>query len=912
MSRTTSRILISALVLFQFGGSTVACGGGGENEEADDGSSAGGEASSASGKADDGTVPDGEDPSTDGSLPDGEGPSADGSLPDESDTTQGPGDPAAPPDSSPPQVSILKPADGDRLNAAVYVEVEAVDDSAVAGVQLLVDGVPIGEEDNEPPYLLPFDPLTSGAGAHTIKVIAKDTSGNSATSSAVSIEVEAELPDGHPKIWLDPLNLEELAQRAANGDPQWTALRAQCDAHLSGAVEYPDGDGYPDSGIGPGYHGDGYINPVIELGLCYQVGKASGAPMADGWGQRGAEVLDKISRPPGAAHYVDPGNGYGIRFYGTSMALGYDWLFDVLSPTQRSQLVASMNHWLDRYASNGIGPDHPQGNYFAGYYAAKAYAAIATEGENSAKPQLWTQWLDGMHRGLVAPYYEQWLKGGGWPEGWHYGGYSLNMELPILAARSAKGVDLLHDSSTPYSFPLGQSLHLIHFAWPNRKRIDDRGTIRQADSTLIKPSMVTVHAGLAQRWGDPNAPVFQAFARTIRDLSGPARAWEDFLFWNETAPEVDFTTLPRSYATQGMGEVAARSDWSTDAVWGSFRAGPYINSPASGEEYFDQGALAIVRGDSPLLINVSGTAVASYPPSSYSTEADVYANNWGSSSAPRDIYNIFYNGAGQTIAAPSDNPSPKTRLARYEDMGDYVQFRGEHLEDVSSNAAALVSWTRDVIFVRPSLFVVYDRTNVSTDNDQRLHWHFLSTPTLTPASSGGTRYDVVHPQRGFLGSMTSLLPAGHVTHRVDVFDSGKMFRVEVRPGSSGAQQQWLTVLDASASPAAVAGTSVINASSGASPNVQGANLNRAGEQTVVLFSTGAWDQAISGPVSYGVPVASTMHVIADLQPGVQYAVGVTTVGNEHRVNVQPGAGIMSSPNGTLEFHVTSGGQLQTN
>lgn len=150
------------------------------------------------------------------------------------------------------------------------------------------------------------------------------------------------------------------------------------------------------------------------------------------------------------------------------------------------------------------------------------------------------------------------------------------------------------------------------------------------------------------------------------------------------------------------------------------------------------------------------------------------------------------------------------------------------------------------------------------------------------------------------------------SHLVNVFDSDKMYRVEVRPGSSGAQKQWLTVLDASASPAAVAGASVVNASSGASPNVQGANLSRAGEQTVVLFSTGAWDHAISGPVSYGVPVASTMHVIADLQSGVEYAVGVATVGNEHRVNVQPGAGIMSSPNGTLEFLVTSGGQVQTN
>ena len=44
----------------------------------------------------------------------------------------------------------------------------------------------------------------------------------------------------------------------------------------------------------------------------------------------------------------------------------------------------------------------------------------------------------------------------------------------------------------------------------------------------------------------------------------------------------------------------------------SFRAGPYVNNPGQGEEGFDQGGLALVRGNVPLLVNGTGRIRALY------------------------------------------------------------------------------------------------------------------------------------------------------------------------------------------------------------------------------------------------------------------------------------------------------------
>jgi hypothetical protein len=48
-------------------------------------------------------------------------------------------------------------------------------------------------------------------------------------------------------------------------------------------------------------------------------------------------------------------------------------------------VVTRLNGWIDWYDGEPASfnfREHPTSNYFAGYYAAKAYTALATEGTN--------------------------------------------------------------------------------------------------------------------------------------------------------------------------------------------------------------------------------------------------------------------------------------------------------------------------------------------------------------------------------------------------------------------------------------------------------------------------------------------------------------------------------------------------
>ena len=93
-------------------------------------------------------------------------------------------------DSVPPTVAINTPASNSTVSGVtVPVTATATDNVAVAGVQFKLDGVNLGAEDTSTPYSLTWDSSTVANGNHTITAIARDTAGNLATSSAVTVNV---------------------------------------------------------------------------------------------------------------------------------------------------------------------------------------------------------------------------------------------------------------------------------------------------------------------------------------------------------------------------------------------------------------------------------------------------------------------------------------------------------------------------------------------------------------------------------------------------------------------------------------------------------------------------------------------------------------------------------------------------
>ncbi len=775
----------------------------------------------------------------------------------------------------------------------------------------------------------------------TYSVNLQGTSGSISASTGLTLTVE----QAHPRLILDASTLATLRARAAANTPQWQALKAACDSLIGGTVNYPTQNAYPNlPNLGSGYQGESYLPALLNEAMCYQVLVSSNPTAAAPYGAKAVDILMKMSTPYttgsgnlGENPLVD--DGYAIRFYGVGFGLGYDWLYNLLTPTQRQQVYTTANAWLTAFEDpNGAANfeyAQPQSNYYAGYFHAKAVIALATQGDNSQASAEWNDWLNNQFYARVQPYYQKHLLGGGWPEG--FANYAplgiLNMSLPIREVMTATGTNLIAGSSAPYTYPLDIANYVMQFTWPSLNYFDDRDT-NHANSNTQPPGTPAVAmfqqiAGELAYWKSPLAPVFNQYLQAVTAATSnfsPADPWLAFLEVDPNAPTAPINTLSLSYLAPGMGAVAARSDWTTGATWMSFRAGPYVNNPAQGEEYFDQGSPALVRGGTPLLVNAGGWLV--HNPNGTADENEVYNDNYGSFNGTvyqgnRQLYNIFYvrNMSGNTVVSPygqgaytTESNNVRTQVTGFEDSGSYVYVLATHLEDMYrsfSGSPAVSSWTREIVYLRPSRFVVYDRTTEgSSSYDQYMAWAFPASPVAGTAPTGENLLGVTYNNQ-FAGAMTTVLPANATLATTPLYPGDnpvKVYQVQVRPPNSNVNQQWLTVFDLSPSESLVAVDTPVTVTQGA---VTGVQLAASDGNSVVIFSTGTPGTPVSGTISYSVPAAAAQHVITELQPSTGYTVSVSTSGGTQAVTVSPGGSYTTSAQGVLYFNVSAAGTVSS-
>jgi Bacterial Ig domain/Carboxypeptidase regulatory-like domain len=92
-------------------------------------------------------------------------------------------------DTTPPTVSITAPANGAKVTGVVAVTAIAADNVSVASVQFEIDGANVGATDVAAPYAYSWDTSKAANGAHTLKAVATDGSGNTTTSAGVTVTV---------------------------------------------------------------------------------------------------------------------------------------------------------------------------------------------------------------------------------------------------------------------------------------------------------------------------------------------------------------------------------------------------------------------------------------------------------------------------------------------------------------------------------------------------------------------------------------------------------------------------------------------------------------------------------------------------------------------------------------------------
>src|SRR5271154_552414 len=86
-------------------------------------------------------------------------------------------------------VSIASPAASATVSGTVAVAATATDSVTISSVQLQVDGANVGAADTTSPYNFSWSSTSVANGSHTFTAVAKDSSGNTATSAAVKVTV---------------------------------------------------------------------------------------------------------------------------------------------------------------------------------------------------------------------------------------------------------------------------------------------------------------------------------------------------------------------------------------------------------------------------------------------------------------------------------------------------------------------------------------------------------------------------------------------------------------------------------------------------------------------------------------------------------------------------------------------------
>jgi putative lipoic acid-binding regulatory protein len=97
-------------------------------------------------------------------------------------------------DTTPPSVSVTAPATGATVAGTVTVSATAADGGGIAGVQFRLDGANLGGEDTTSPYSISWNTTTVANGSHTLTAVARDTAGNTATASSITVTVQNQAP----------------------------------------------------------------------------------------------------------------------------------------------------------------------------------------------------------------------------------------------------------------------------------------------------------------------------------------------------------------------------------------------------------------------------------------------------------------------------------------------------------------------------------------------------------------------------------------------------------------------------------------------------------------------------------------------------------------------------------------------
>lgn len=701
-----------------------------------------------------------------------------------------------------------------------------------------------------------------------------------ALSIVVAEAAHAQPSGAHPRIWLDAGVVS--AWQGMQNDPASPVARAidTCtDAH-DNPSDYADGE----------YQGFAWVE---ALGACLVAfATTNDAEHRDTAIVYLSALLDDRETVGdgngpsynGGVGIVSQDTGYSMRTHGVWAALGYDWLYDHLTPARRDSAHARFVQWLAFHdEADTYMRAQPGANYHAGHVLAVTLIAIGHGHEmntyaSGSGTALYDYVTDEMWGEVMANGYSPrgTLLGGDWLEGYQYAPLSL-------VSYSLAGRALVEQGETIAwldDYQADVFHRYLHGLSPSDRAFVGGDT--DDESPLIEPSALPLY-GIIAGVASPaiKAQAQAELARLALDEPDDFRLlFEALAAAEQVAPApIDRASLPRAFLAEGAGNFYGRTRFDANATWFASQCrGGVVD-----HQHMNAGNVVLSRGADDLLVDpgpygslstLTGNAPTMSQPhfaDNYQPSQGAFGESWGGELVPANEATrfLFARGTASNV------------LVSRCDLTGQFRFR-----DVPSSIVS--SATRDVVVLpgeSGASMLLVDRmlttaAYASDANPMLMRFHGLGAfrtdrRGARALSERGSSKLTVRRIFGDASVETGATREGDCGGDRGKCESARFPAFEARVEVEGPSPMTMHLLDADASSADVYVAEVHEAG-----QVLVARIDRdARRYDVVATRDGS---AVS---TYRVPAIGSTEVVLDPPPGARVSATATRVGDECEITL---------------------------
>lgn len=418
------------------------------------------------------------------------------------------------------------------------------------------------------------------------------------------------------------------------------------------------------------------------------------------WTVPGWTLISPTSQlPPGG----DDGEWFGTSSMLVAMALGYDWLQDLLTAEEKEAIKEAVYWHCQKIISDFVNKvpwyvrsNAAYSNQWTIVYSALGLAGVAFYHDF---PEA-REWIILARNNTIQSLDEQ-CPSGGFTEGVGYAVHTIRDILPFAEALADAG-DL---RIVEHPFWRNAGYYFIHLTSPDRKY---NLNINDCAATVVQGTDIRYYiSAAAKRYQDP---VYQWY---LTELGGPPLDIWYFLWYDPTLEaKSPAGLLATSQLFAGIGVVTMRTSWEKDAALFSFNSQPYV--PA--HDHPDRNGINLWVGEDKLLAE---SGISSYGNPLHATYYQTTAAH----------NTILVNGMGQ------EKPYKGEILGYFgSDTFNYVSGEGGY------SYADLDSFQRHNVFIKEDYLLVYDRLR-SSGLPVTFEWVLHTEGDLIPHSQNSYRLE---------------------------------------------------------------------------------------------------------------------------------------------------------------------------